>query len=208
MNPGKLKNSIQTAKAFVFDFDGTLTYPGSLDFKEIRSAIGCPSNVPVLEFIERVEDAKQRQNLSRRLEQFEIDGAAASVPNKGAESLVRHIKGKGLPMGILTRNSRVCVMRAFENFQRMGPSDFDLILTRDEPVAPKPSGQGVIKAAKTFGVDTAKVVVVGDFIFDIMAGNDAGALTVFLDNGNPPAFEGTADYDLRINSLDVLEKML
>lgn len=203
-----MKNSIQNAKAFVFDFDGTLTHPGSLDFKKIRSVLGCPSNVPVLEFIQQIENEDQRQTFSRRLEQMEIDGAAASVPNKGAESLVRHIKAKGLPMAILTRNSRDCVMRAFKNFQHMQPSDFGLILTRDDPVAPKPSGDGVIKAAETFGVDISRVVVVGDFIFDIMAGKDAGALAVFLDNGNPPAFEGTADYDLRINSLNVLEKML
>jgi hydrogenase expression/formation protein HypE len=34
----------------LFDFDGTLTRPGALDFSVIKRAIGCRADTPVLEF--------------------------------------------------------------------------------------------------------------------------------------------------------------
>ena len=38
-------------EAVLFDFDGTLTEPGTLDFAAIRREIGCPPGQPILEFI-------------------------------------------------------------------------------------------------------------------------------------------------------------
>jgi phosphoglycolate phosphatase-like HAD superfamily hydrolase len=35
--------------AVLFNFDGTLTEAGSIDFASIRKAIGCSSETPVLE---------------------------------------------------------------------------------------------------------------------------------------------------------------
>ena len=39
-------------KAVLFDFDGTLTEPGSLDFLLLKETMGCPPYSPILEFIE------------------------------------------------------------------------------------------------------------------------------------------------------------
>jgi len=39
-------------KAVLFDFDGTLTKPGSIDFNLIKRVIGCPAESFILEFIE------------------------------------------------------------------------------------------------------------------------------------------------------------
>ena len=43
-------------RAVLFDFDGTLTVPGQLDFAAIKREVGCPPDQLVLEWIEeRVE---------------------------------------------------------------------------------------------------------------------------------------------------------
>ena len=46
--------------AVLFDFDGTLTAPGALDFKEIKAELGCPLDRPVLEYIEGLATPDQR----------------------------------------------------------------------------------------------------------------------------------------------------
>ena len=171
--------------AVLFDFDGTLTRPGSLDFSLIKQAIGCPDDVPVLEFMAGIDDHAQRLDMARQLDRFELDGAAASQPNVGAEQLVDSIKTAGLPVGILTRNSRASVARALENFSTLGMVDIDVMVTREDPVKIKPSGEGVLLAARKMGVDPAHVLVVGDFSFDMQAGCNAGALTAYLSNGRP-----------------------
>jgi HAD superfamily hydrolase (TIGR01509 family) len=171
--------------AVLFDFDGTLTRPGALDFSVIKRAIGCPDGTPVLEYMGGVDDRQQRADMDRQLNRFELDGAAASRPNHGTEQLVATIRKAGLPVGILTRNSRESVVKAMENFSTLSMADIDVIVTREDPVRIKPSGEGVLLAAEKMGVDPAHVLMVGDFEFDVQAGRHAGALTAYLSNGRP-----------------------
>lgn len=185
-------------RAVLFDFDGTLTRPGALDFDALRRELGCPAGVPVLEFIQGIaEDARQGEAW-KALDRFEERGAAASRPNDGAESLVRRLKQKGLMVGILTRNCRAAVLRALQHFDGLGPADFDLIVTRDDPVLPKPAGDGVRFAAARLGVDLHEVLVVGDFHLDMQAGHAAGAMTVLLDpEGDPRMADVPCDWRIR-----------
>ncbi len=171
--------------AVVFDFDSTLTRPGALDFSVIKRAIGCPPEIPVLEYMAGIEDPARRLDMARQLDRFELKGAAASRPNEGAERLVATIKQAGLPVGILTRNSRASVVKALENFAALSLDDVDVLITREDPVKIKPSGEGVLLAARRMGVDPGQTLVVGDYRFDMQAGQAAGALTAYLTNGGP-----------------------
>lgn len=171
--------------AVLFDFDGTLTRPGTLDFGAIRREIGCPADRPVLEFIEAMDDPETRRRAHAVLDAHEMAAAARSLPAAGAEALVRQLTAHRIPCGILTRNSPRAVHRALENFPGIGPEAFAVLITRDTPVAPKPSGDGVHLAAARWGVAVEEVLVVGDFIFDIEAGRRAGAVTAHV-GGNPP----------------------
>lgn len=167
----------------LFDFDGTLTRPGALDFSVIKRAIGCPDTVPVLEFMAGVTDERQRGAMAQQLDRFELEAAAVSEPNTGAEQMVAYIKKAGIPVGILTRNSRASVLRALDNFVGLSRADIDVVVTREDPVRIKPSGEGVLLAAEKMGVAPAHLLLVGDFGFDMQAGRSAGSLTAYLSNG-------------------------
>ncbi|MCP3953394.1 MAG: hypothetical protein GY697_14425, partial [Desulfobacterales bacterium] len=92
-------------KAVFFDFDGTLTSPGALDFPKIKLAIGCPANIPILEFIDSL-DSETEQNTARQiLDTFEMEAAAASRPGPGCERLLKTLKDRQLKIGIISRNS-------------------------------------------------------------------------------------------------------
>src|SRR5512132_3583747 len=92
-------------KAVLFDFDGTLTRPGSLDFPAIKAAIGCPAGSPILEFIPSLESESERRKARSILDRFEMEAAQQSCPNPGAEPLVRFLRSNGLKLGIISRNS-------------------------------------------------------------------------------------------------------
>jgi len=169
-------------KAVLFDFDGTLTRPGALDFDRIKAAIGCPAQIPVLEFVRSIADPVHQQEVSSLLDKFETEGAEISEPNSGAETIIPYLKDHGILIGILTRNTLKTVIRALKNFQHTGISDFDLVITRDDHLKPKPDPEGIIWAAEKMGVRPENILMVGDFAFDIEAGKRAGAITVFLDN--------------------------
>lgn len=198
--------TITRIDAVLFDFDGTLTRPGALDFGRMRRILGCPDDRPVLEFIEKMPGAEERKRAMDALADFEREAAADSAPNEGAEDALKFLRDRGLRPGILTRNRRDAVERALENFQAVSPDDFAAIITREEPAAPKPSPEGVQLAAERMGVPPERVVVVGDFDFDVAAAHAAGALSVFLTNGASNAAPPDADHV--IHSLSELPGVL
>jgi hydrogenase expression/formation protein HypE len=184
----------------LFDFDGTLTRPGSLDFAAIRRAVGCPAGQPILEFIESLDDEEARRQAVRVLDGMELEAARRSEPNEAAEETVRALSSRGLPAGILSRNSRASVREALERFTTLRERDFAVIVCREDVQRQKPHPDGVYAAAARLGCAAADLVVVGDFVFDIDAGRRAGSHTVLLANGTPP-------HDLPVTPDAVIERL-
>lgn len=174
-------------RAVLFDFDGTLTHPGALDFPAIKREVGCPPDQYVLEWILSLPPGATRDAATSALERFELAAADASAPNAGAEELVHWLRAQGLAVGVLTRNGLSAVDRALAGFASLGLDDFDVVVTRDDgAIAPKPAPDGVLHAAAAMGVPAAETLVVGDFLLDMRAGRAAGAVTAYLLNHRAP----------------------
>jgi len=169
--------------AVLFDFDGTLTHPDALDFPALRSAIGCPPGTLILEYIDALPTEKDRATRRKILADFEMAAARASIPNDGAEETIHMIRRRGMSVGILTRNTLSSILESLKSFTTVTEKDFKVIVTRESEGRPKPHPDGVLYAARKLGVAPRKLLVVGDFVFDIAAGQAAGATTVLLTNG-------------------------
>ncbi len=182
-------------RAVVFDFDGTLTRPEALDFAELRRLLSCPTGRPILEYIEALPTESDRGKAWQILDAFELAAARASVPNEGAETLVCLLREAGIARAILSRNSRASVLEAMKHFSSLGPGDFSVLISRESSGRPKPHPDGVELAARQLALPPGELLVVGDFVFDIMAGRSAGARTAFLTNGRPvPRMDVSPDY--------------
>jgi hydrogenase expression/formation protein HypE len=201
-------------RAVLFDFDGTLTHPGALDFATIKREVGCPPDQFVLEWILALPDGAEREAATLALERFELAAADASAPNQGAEELVAWLRASGLAVGVLTRNGLSAVERALRRFTTLTLDDFDVVVTRDDgDVAPKPAPDGVLHAAAAMGAPPEETLVVGDFLLDMRAGRAAGAVTAFLVNhGDPGDGEATGpdadDCDFVVSRLAELEDVV
>ena len=168
-------------KGVLFDFDGTLTLPGALDFPAIKREMNCPPDIPILEYLETVP-AELKPSLMKILESKEERAAEESLPNVGAEECLLTLRDKGVLLGIITRNSFPSIRLALERFETVRLHDFAAVITRDDSL-PKPHPDGVHKACEQMGLPVSELMVVGDFRFDVMAGKAAGACTVLLTNG-------------------------
>jgi hydrogenase expression/formation protein HypE len=182
-------------RAVLFDFDGTLTRPGSIDFAAVKRRLGCPAELPVLEYIAALDSDARRAQAFRTLEEVELDAARRSLPNEGAEEFVRLLSDGGIGRGIISRNGRASIETALRNFSLVESADFGVVLSRENSGRPKPSPDGVLLAAQALGVLPAELLVVGDYLFDIQAGCRAGAKTAFLTNGAPlPDMDARPDH--------------
>lgn len=196
--------------AVLFDFDGTLTHPGALDFPRFARSIGCPAEHPVLEWIQARPDAEERRRCADLLEEFELEAAARSFPNPGAEEAIASIRSLGVKLGVLTRNGRASIDRALANFSHLSAAHFDLIITRDTPLPPKPAPDGILHAADLLSITPAEIMLVGDYVLDLCAARRAGSVGVLLLNkvshSNHPPWRNEADYI--IASLEELPQLV
>ncbi len=195
-------------KAVLFDFDGTLTQPGALDFAAIKRAIGCPPDMAILEYIDTANSPTEKERLIRILDESEEAAAHLSKPNRGAEAILDWLKSKDIQLGIITRNALTPVIRSLENFSRFSLEDFDVVISREDPIQPKPSPDGVRMALERLKIDSSEAVMIGDYLFDMAAGNSAGVATILL-----PAIDEQRDVndwgqDYQIKNLAELQTMI
>jgi phosphoglycolate phosphatase-like HAD superfamily hydrolase len=186
-------------KAVLFDFDGTLTAPGAIDFAGIRRAVGCGEEQPILEYIEGIADSEERSRANAVLDEHEMAAAAKSMPNAGAETTVSQLAEMGMPVSVLTRNCRRAVERSLENFSALRGSDFVITLSRDDGIRPKPDPEGVYRAALAMQVPVETILCVGDYVFDVELAKNAGCLSAYL---SPSGVEPAIKPDYLIGRLD------
>ena len=197
----------QKINGVLFDFDGTLTFPGALDFPAIKRELNCPLDLPILEYLETVP-AEEKPPLMKILEAAEEKAAEESVPNVGAEECLLTLRGKGVLIGIITRNSLPSVRLAMKRFETLRLNDFSAVITRDDSL-PKPHPDGVHKACERMGLCASELMVVGDFRFDVMAGKAAGACAVLLTNGGPSVMvPGDPAPDFTVTCLEEILKLV
>lgn len=175
----------QPLYAIAFDLDSTLTRP-YLDFARLRQQLNLPEG-DILKWAETLPPQK-RQDALRIIEAFEQDGVENVEWNDGAQKTVEAVRSLGLPLAIVTRNSRASLIAAN---QRLNLT-VDLLVARED-APPKPDPACLHYTAKQLAVSIEHLLMVGDYRHDTDAGRAAGAMTVLLTNGRTPSWPVEAD---------------
>lgn len=172
----------------IFDLDGTLVDSG-LDFVEIRADMGLASGAPILESLESM-DPEGRSKAEQILFEHEQQGVRRASPYPGVLDLLGQLVEHGLRLAILTRNRGDC---ARATLSATLPACWDNVISRDDgPI--KPSPWGIQQICSDWQVDPSRVVMIGDYVFDIESGQQAGARTALFVRGRDR--EGLAGADI------------
>ena len=181
-------------RALAFDLDSTLTRP-YLDFTRLRAQLGLPEG-DILHWADSLP-SRQRAEAFATIEAFEQDGVAHVAWNDGAQETLAALQASGLPVAIITRNSRTSLTAVCT---RLGIR-VDALIARED-ATPKPDPACIRLASARLGVRVETLLMVGDFRHDTEAGRAAGAMTVLLTNGTTPTW--TVEADLVIHRLPEL----
>jgi len=157
--------------------DGTLTR-AIHDFDAIRTTLGLPADMPILEAIERQPPA-QAALTHQRLDTLEFDIAAQASQQPGATELLDLLQQRGCRLGILTRNGKAIAHATLEACGLDHYFAADDVVGRD-CCAPKPDPVGIYRLMQRWSASPTDTVMVGDYLFDLQAGQDAGAYTVHM----------------------------
>jgi HAD superfamily hydrolase (TIGR01509 family) len=187
---------------WIFDMDGTLTVAAH-DFDAIRAELGLRPKIPILEQLDEMTEAEAAP-LRVRLEEIEMEIATRSEAQVGAAELLSALRSRGFTVGVLTRNTRHGAMETLYACRLADYFDVDNILGR-ESCAPKPSADGILQLLGRWRATPSQAVMVGDYLFDLVAGQEAGVATVYFDPTG--RFEWGSRADVSVSTLDELRRL-
>jgi len=203
-------------KAIIFDFDGTLAIL-NIDFSLMRDRIfdlmkryrvGEESiqEKYLLEIIDETYQILWKKNPSdaedfykkshQVLYKIEMGAAEKGSLILGAKRTLESLRGKGLKIGIVTRNCEEAVRKVFPDINDL----CDVFVSRNSVKKVKPHPDHLIYVMESLKTSGRESVMVGDHIIDIEAGKRVGMKTIGVLTGRTKKEEfekAGADYILR-----------
>lgn len=184
---------------WVFDLDGTLTVPVH-DFAAIRADLGVPDGADILGHLDGLPGRESRR-LHARLDEIEEELAGRAEAAAGAVRLVEVLAGRGVRMGIVTRNTSRIALRVLERIGVGRHFAQEHVIGRHDAL-PKPDPDGISRLCAAWGTTGGAAVMVGDYLFDLQSGRAAGAATVHVDRSR--CFRWPELADIAVGSLEEL----
>jgi phosphoglycolate phosphatase len=187
-------NWFRGIKAVVFDFDGTLAVL-NIDFSEMREQVfelmrkyGVNEEKIeeryLLEIIDEVVQILNQKNPAAAetfyqeahqiLHEVELKAAEEGKLLPGVEAALESLRGRGLKVGIVTRNCEEAVRKVVPDIEAF----CDVFVPRDLIKRVKPHPEQLTSVLKALHVTGEETVMVGDHPIDIQAGKRVGMRTV------------------------------
>lgn len=205
-------------KIIILDFDGTLADTASVIVQTTQATIrelGLPSRtdaecaamiglrlieIPPVLFPDCEVDGELYAETYRRLfKTFNTDGAVVLYPN--VMETLHELKGRGYTLTIASSRSRA----SLEDYVKsLGLEDvITYLLGAADVTEGKPAPEAVLKTLDHFGFKPEEAIVVGDMVFDVHMGKNAGARACGVSYGNGSR-ESLADADWIIDDFGQL----
>lgn len=209
-------------KLIILDFDGTLGDTADLIIRTMQATIkelGLPSRtdkecadmiglrlieIPNVLFPEAGDISELYASTYRRLfHEFNTDGAVVLYPNV-METLIE-LKKRGKTLTIASSRSHASLAEYIES---LGLSDvISYILGANDVKEGKPNPEAIFKTLERFNFNADEAIMIGDTVFDINMGKNAGVRTCGVTYGNGSR-ESLADSDWVIDDFGQLLELI
>ena len=186
-------------KIIILDFDGTLADTAGVIIRTMQATIqelGLPSRtdsqcaamiglrlaeIPAALYPDHEIDGDLYAATYRRLFHiFNTDGAVELYPN--VLETLKELKGRGLTLTIASSRSNASLTDYMKSLDLTDTITY--ILGAEDVKEGKPAPEPVIRTLKEFGFSPEEAIVVGDTVFDIKMGQNAGTRTCGVTYGN------------------------
>lgn len=170
----------------IFDLDGTLV-DSQINFDAIYKKLNLSSDRSIIDYVNSLSD-HDRQAAMDIVHHYENEGALLSKPIAGVKELIDELSKRKVNLAVLTLNSRASALKML-NIHNL---NIPLVLTRED-AKPKPDPDGLLKICQHYSTPIEKALFVGDYKYDLMAGQNAKIRTALYSHQTPD-FETASAY--------------
>jgi len=172
-------------KAVILHLESTLVQKDILEAKALKAEIGCPPEIPTLNFVRGLSKAVEKSRVLTVLEKHELKSAEQAKPAPGAETVAHYFKSKGLSLAIVSHHSLTSARKMLDALSFISNSDLGVIISREELLARSSVTDQIQLAAEKMNLPLAQVLAVaGDPAF-LRDAQKNGATTVLIDPSAP-----------------------
>lgn len=177
-------------RAIIFDFDGTLanTLPicfyafqnvfkkfdnKNLSSEEIKDMFG-PSETGIIR--NNLSNPNKEEAIEYYYEKYSEHHKSLVVSNLEILELLKSLKELDIKIGIFTGKAKRSLDISLKALDMDGL--FDVIITGDDVINPKPDSEGLLKALSILEVINSDTIYIGDSDADVIAGMRANVFTI------------------------------
>lgn len=173
----------------IFDLDNTLV-SSSLNFDKIRSHLGCPKDIDLLDFVDTLPQ-KQKIDAHKLLVKYEMTDAHSATKLAGTDVLLTLLSELEIPCAIVTRN---CNQAALLKIQQ-NSINIPTVLTREDHKA-KPAPDALLNVAKKWNTPPENLLYVGDYLYDLQAAQNANTMSCLITYGKKMSYADLATIEV------------
>ena len=170
----------------IFDLDNTLV-SSSLNFDNIREALGCSKDIDLLNFVDSLPK-QQSIDAHQVLIDYEINDAFSANKLAGTDELLALLSKLSIPCAIVTRNCREAALIKLQN----NNIDVPILLTREDHKA-KPAPDALLHLAQYWNTPPKNLLYVGDYLYDLQAAQNANTMSCLITYAKSLSYAELAD---------------
>jgi pyrophosphatase PpaX len=178
-------------KAVLFDLDGTLINTNKLILESFKHAFKTQLNMemeeekivrffgePLVKSMNSVDPVNVEGLLTSFKSFNEINHDILAEHYEGTTEAVKALKERGIKLGIVTSKRKPMTERSLKLIKVY--DEMDVIITPEDTDKHKPDGTPALLACERLGVLPEEALMVGDSIYDVQCGKNAGNSTCIV----------------------------
>lgn len=217
-------NPFRSIKGVIFDMDGTLIsteavivhcvnetskkyLKRTLPAEDALWTLGPPARNIIKGLADSLPAKPVKRAIDDYLQCYRKNFRDKAILFPGIRQLLQKLRSSGMRLAVVTAEERT--LMEF-NLSTFGLKDFfDTLISRDDVLRPKPHPEGIRLALRAMKTSTEESLMIGDGATDILAGRDAGLVTVLA--AWEPQFQGDlskARPDFEFHTVEQLAEFL
>ncbi len=191
-------------KAVLFYWDGTLVQQDQRALKKLKTAIGCPLDGTLLEYIQNLAPSPERESILSKFSAYERAAALNLKPHPAALEALQYIRAKDLQLAVVSHSDISTIRQSWRAFRTIGEEDIDFVISRRD-IAQHTSRVDLIQLAATqMQVAIENILVISAHASEITDAHAKGALTLYL-NAQAKSRSAAISADFEIENIQEIK---